>query len=55
MNFLPKFFRIGFSILPVFQICIMVQVEDLSIILGKFGIIYLAAMRRDTNKIQSGS
>ena len=35
MNFLPKFFRLGFSILPVYQIQTVAKVEDLSIILGK--------------------
>ena len=35
MNLLPKFFRIGFSILPVFHIETVAKVEDLIIILGK--------------------
>ena len=35
MNLLPKFFRLGFSILPVYQIQTVAKVEDLSINLGK--------------------
>ena len=51
MDFLPKFFRIGFSLLPVYQICIMVEVADLSIISRQTRHIYPATTFQDINFI----